>query len=133
MRKIIIVVLALVLVSTAWSRLRGPAEGADRFVDTFRWQLLFGFQEITLSRDGRAHYVMMAMDDDDVPMTEIADGGYRVVGDTAFVGLKALRAAGTPEQPGIEASADSLVMLLKGEDLVYLNFMFGSAPVFVRK
>jgi len=133
MRKIIIIVLALVFVSSAWSRLRGPAEGADRFVDTFRWQGSFGFQEITLSRDGGARYVMMAPDDNDVPVTEIADGGYRVVGDTAFVGLKALRAEGTPEQPGIEASDDSLVMLLKGEDLVYLNFMLGSSPVFVRK
>ena len=133
MRKIIIIVLALVFVSSAWSRLRGPAEGADRFVDTFRWQGPFGFQEITLSRDGRAQYKLMAPDDNDVPTIEIADGGYRVVGDTAFVGLKAMRPEGTPGQPGLEASDDSLVMLLKGEDLVYLNFMLGSSPVFVRK
>ena len=133
MRKIIVIVLALIFVGAAWSRLRGPAEGADRFVDTFRWQLPFGFQEITLSRDGRAHYKMTAADDNDVPTIEIADGGYRVVGDTAFVGLKALRPEGTPEQPGVEAADDSLVMLLKGKDLVYLNFMLGSSPVFVRK
>jgi len=132
-RKIIIIVLAIVFVSTAWSRLRGPAEGADRFVDTFRWQLPFGFQELTLSRDGHARYRMTAVDDNDASTIEIADGGYRVVGDTAFVGLKALRPEGTPEQPGVEATDDSLFMLLKGENLVYLNFFFGTSPVFVRK
>jgi hypothetical protein len=133
MRKLI-VLIALVAAGFAWSRSRGPAEGPARFVDTFRWQLPFGYQEITLKRDGSAHYVMTSVDDNDKPVIEVADGGYRVVGDTAFVGLKDLRPDGTPEQPG-EAVADTMVMLLynKGKDLVYLNFMLGSAPMFVRR
>jgi hypothetical protein len=133
MRKIAIVACGLALLGASWSKLSGPAEGADRFVDTFRWQLPFGFQEITLSRDGSAQYRMAAPDDNDVLVIEVADGGYRVVGDTAFVGLKAMRPEGTPEQPDIEATDDSLFMILRNDNLIYANFPLGNAPVFVRK
>jgi hypothetical protein len=133
MRKIALIACGLGILGASWSRLSGPAEGADRFVDTFRWQLPFGFQELTLSRDGRAQYRMAAPDDNDVLEIDVADGGYRIVGDTAFVGLKAPRPEGTPEQPDEEATDDSLVMLLKGDNLIYLNFPLGNAPMFVRK
>jgi hypothetical protein len=134
MRKIMFICLGLALAGTAWSRFKGPTEGAARFVDTFRWQLMFGYQEVVLSRNGDARFKMVAPDSTDTPITEIADGGYRVSGDTVFIGLKPLRPDGSPEQEGIEADADSMVMvLIKGDNLLHLNSFFGNSPIFVRK
>jgi hypothetical protein len=132
-KKILFAVLGLVLVAAGWVTFRRPPEGAARFVDTFRYQLLFGSQEVTLNEDGTAHYTITYLNEKDESVTEVADGGWRVIGDTAFVGLKPMRAVGAPVQPGKEARNDSLVMLLQGKDLVQLNYILGASVVFERR
>ncbi len=133
MRKDVMAGAAVAVLVVAGLVLRGSPEGAARFPGTYRWELMYGGQEITLEKDGRAHYTINFLDDRDNPKTEVADGRYRVAGDTAFIGLKEMRAPNAPEQPDTEASVHNLVMLLRDKQLVQLNFFAGSAPVFERR
>jgi hypothetical protein len=133
MRKGVQAAVVVVVLGIAGWLVRGSPKGADRFPGTYRWELMYGGQEITLEKDGRAHYAINFLDDRDNPRTEVADGRYRVAGDTAYIGLKEMRSPGAPEQPGAEASAHNLVMLLRDDQLVQLNFFAGSAPVFERR
>ena len=110
-----------------------PRKGAERFIDTFRYDVHFGAQEITLERDGSAQYTIDYLDAKDASRTEVSEGRYRVVGDTAFVGLAATRPKGTPASPTPDTSSMKLVLVIKGDSLVWTDFLPGASMAFVRK
>ena len=110
-----------------------PRRGAERFIDTFRYDVHFGAQEITLKRDGSAHYTIDYLDANDASRTEVSEGRYRVVGDTAFVGLAATRPKGTPAPAARDTSSLKLVLVIKGDSLVWTDFLPGASMAFVRK
>ena len=110
-----------------------PPIGAERFIDTFRYDVRFGAQEITLNRDGSAHYTIAFLDDKDQSRTEVSEGRYRVVGDTAFVGLAATRPEGKPAPAYTDTTSLKLVLVIKGDSLVWTDFLPGASMAFVRK
>ncbi len=110
-----------------------PRKGAERFIDTFRYDVHFGAQEITLNRDGTAHYTIAYLDSTDASRTEVSDGRYRVTGDTAFVGLAATRPEGAPPAATADTSSLKLVLVIKGDSLVWTDFLPGASMAFVRK
>lgn len=110
-----------------------PRKGAERFIDTFRYDVHFGAQEITLKRDGTAHYTIDYLDAKDASRTEVSEGRYRVVGDTAFVGLAATRPKDTPAPTTVDTSSMKLVLVIKGDSLVWTDFLPGASMAFVRK
>ena len=132
MRKPIIggVVIGLLVATFIVGRSR---KGAERFIDTFRYDVHFGAQEITLKRDGSAHYTIDYLDSRDNARTEVSEGRYRVVGDTAFVGLAATRLQGTPAPSTTDTSSLKLVLVIKGDSLVWTDFLPGASMAFVRK
>ena len=121
----LVVVLVLIV-------FRSP-KGAERFIDTFRYDVRFGAQEITLKRDGSAQYSIAYLDSNDVSRTEVSEGRYRVEGDTAFVGLAATRPEGTPAPTVADTSSLRLVLVIKGDSLVWTDFLPGASMAFVRK
>ena len=133
MRKPIIVGAALGLLIAAGLIFFRPKKGAERFIDTFRYDVHFGAQEITLKRDGSAHYTIAFLDSNDVSRTEVSEGRYRVVGDTAFVGLAATRPEGKPKPSAADTSSLKLVLVIKGDSLVWTDFLPGASMAFVRK
>jgi len=133
MRKPIIAGVVIGLVVAATLIVGGSRKGAERFIDTFRYDVHFGAQEITLKRDGSAHYTIDYLDSHDVSRTEVSEGRYRVVGDTAFVGLAATRLQGTPAPSTTDTSSLKLVLVIKGDSLVWTDFLPGASMAFVRK
>ena len=133
MRKPILAGTALGLLVVAGFIFFRPLKGAERFIDTFRYDVHFGAQEITLKRDGSANYSIAFLDSNDVSRTEISEGRYRVVGDTAFVGLAATRPEGTPAPARLDTSSLKLVLVIKGDSLVWTDFLPGASMAFVRK
>src|SRR5215208_5062974 len=119
MRKPILAGAVLGLLVVAAVIFLRPKTGAERFIDSFRYDVHFGAQEITLKRDGSAHYTIAFLDSKDVSRTEISDGRYRVVGDTAFVGLAATRPEGQPAPTVVDTSSLKLVLVIKGDSLVW--------------
>lgn len=133
MRKPIVAGVVLGLLVAATIIFGRPRKGAERFIDTFRYDVHFGAQEITLKRDGSAHYTIDYLDSKDVSRTEVSDGRYRVVGDTAFVGLAATRPKGKPAPSTTDTSSLKLVLVIKGDSLVWTDFLPGASMAFVRK
>ena len=133
MRKPIVAGAVLGLLVVAAIIFGRPRKGAERFVDTFRYDVHFGAQEITLKRDGSAHYTIDYLDSRDKSRTEVSEGRYRVVGDTAFVGLAATRPQGQPAPAAIDTSSLRLVLVIKGDSLVWTDFLPGASMAFVRK
>jgi hypothetical protein len=133
MRKPILAGALLGLVAVGGYLIFRPLEGAERFIDTFRYDVHFGAQEITLERDGSAHYTIDYLDAKDASRTEVSEGRYRVVGDTAFVGLAATRPKGAPAPAVADTSSLKLVLVIKGDSLVWTDFLPGASMAFVRK
>jgi hypothetical protein len=133
MRKPILAGAALGLAVVAGFIFFRPRSGIERFIDTFRYDVHFGAQEITLKRDGSANYSIAFLDSNDVSRTEVSEGRYRVVGDTAFVGLAATRPEGTPAPTVADTSSLKLVLVIKGDSLVWTDFLPGASMAFVRK
>lgn len=133
MRKPIVAGVVLGIVIALGLILGRPKKGAERFIDTFRYDVHFGAQEITLNRDGSAAYSIAYLDSNDVSRTEISEGRYRVEGDTAFVGLAATRPEGRPAPAMIDTSSLKLVLVIKGDSLVWTDFLPGASMAFVRK
>ena len=102
-----------------------PKTGADRFLGTFRWRQMFGYQGITFEKNGKASYVSVTPGegDDDPAETETLPSTYRVAGDTAFMVV---------EWPDPRARGDTLALLLRGDTLVMLNSVLGGNPLFIR-
>src|SRR5215210_8541712 len=111
MRKPMLIGAALGLLVVAGFIFLRPKRGAERFIDTFRYDVHFGAQEITMKRDGSAHYTIDYLDANDASRTEVSEGRYRVVGDTAFVGLAATRPQGTPAPAARDTSSMKLVLV----------------------
>lgn len=103
-----------------------PKTGADRFVGTFRWRQLFGYQGVTLEEGGKATYsiVTPGEGDADPPETELFPSTYRVVGDTAFMVVVF---------PDPAERNDTLAFLLRGDTLIMLNQVLGGNPLFIRE
>jgi hypothetical protein len=133
MRKPYLIGAALGLLIVAAIIVSRPKTGAERFVDTFRYDVHFGAQEITLNRNGTAAYSIAYLDAKDNSRTEVSEGRYRVVGDTAFVGLAATRPEGTPKPEIADTSSLKLVLVIKGDSLVWTDFLPGASMAFVRK
>jgi hypothetical protein len=133
MRKPYLIGAALGLVIAVVLIFGRPKKGAERFIDTFRYDVHFGAQEITLNRDGSAQYTIAYLDAKDNSRTEVSEGRYRVVGDTAFVGLAATRPEGTPKPAVADTSSLKLVLVIKGDSLVWTDFLPGASMAFVRK
>jgi hypothetical protein len=133
MRKPILAGAALGLFVVAAVIFFRPPTGAERFIDTFRYDVHFGAQEITLHRDGSANYSIAFLDSNDVSRTEVSEGRYRVAGDTAFVGLAATRPEGKPAPAIKDTSSLKLVLVIKGDSLVWTDFLPGASMAFVRK
>ena len=123
-------VLGLLVAGTLIFR---PKTGAARFIATFRYDVHFGAQEITLKRDGTAQYTIDYLDAKDASRTEVSEGRYRVAGDTAFVGLAATRPEGSPAPATVDTSSMKLVLVIKGDSLVWTDFLPGASMAFVRK
>ncbi len=133
MRKPILAGIAIGLViALALFVFRAP-KGAERFIDTFRYDVTYGAQEITMERDGSARYSIAYLDSNDVSRTEVSEGRYRVEGDTAFVGLAATRPEGTPAPAALDTSSLKLILVIKGDSLVWTDFLPGASMAFVRK
>jgi hypothetical protein len=133
MRKPILAGAVLGLLVVAAIILTRPPTGAARFIDTFRYDVHFGAQEITLNRDGSAQYSIAYLDSADASRIEVSEGRYRVVGDTAFVGLAATRPEGTPRPATLDTTSLKLVLVIKGDSLVWTDFLPGASMAFVRK
>ena len=118
--------LLAVVLATVGALACQPKTGADRFLGTFRWRQLFGYQAVTFEKDGKGTYsiVTPGEGDEDPPVTESLPGIYRVVGDTAFMAVEFR----DPEERG-----DTLALLLRGDTLVMLNQIFGRNPLFIRE
>jgi hypothetical protein len=103
-----------------------PKTGADRFLGTYRWRLLFFQQVVTLARNGKATYVTVTPGTrpNEKAQFDSLPGTYRVVGDTAFVAIDAREPAD---------SGTTLAMILRGDTLVMLNeFPGGNTMAFIR-
>jgi hypothetical protein len=133
MRKPIVAGVVLGLLVAITIIVGRPRKGPERFVDTFRYDVHFGAQEITLKRDGSAHYTIAYLDANDASRTEVSEGRYRVSGDTAFVGLAATRPEGKPAPEHPDTTSLKLVLVIKGDSLVWTDFLPGASMAFVRK
>lgn len=102
-----------------------PKTGADRFLGSFRWRQMFGYQAVTFEKGGKASYtfVMPGEGDDDPAETEVLPATYRVVGDTAFMAVAF---------PDTKERNDTLALLIRGDTLVMLNQVLGGNPMFLR-
>jgi hypothetical protein len=102
-----------------------PKAGADRFLGTFRWRQMFGYQAVTFEKGSKASYTFVTPGegDEDPPKTEVLPSTYHVLGDTAFMLV---------EWPDPKMRGDTLSLLLRGDTLVMLNQVLGGNPIFVR-
>ena len=93
-----------------------PKTGADRFLGTYRWRLMFGHQAVTLSRNGKATYVIVTPGEGDNARAnhDSLPGTYQVVGDTAFVAIDWREPADSGKILPMLLRGDTLVMLIDG-------------------
>ena len=100
-----------------------PRSGLDRFVGEFVAPAVAGSTAFTLERDGRAKFTTTWTEEgEDKPRTEVNEGTYRVLGDTAFIAVR-----------WVEDGLDSLRVVLRGDTLVLVDDALGLTPTYVRR